>query len=84
MLESPTDSQEPEYDPRCIIKDPSFKELQHDINKIGYDLKYMAQTSDPNPFVINHKQSGLKQENKMLQSLTYMQQKAGMDPELSA
>ena len=38
-----------------LKQDPSFKSLQHDINKIGYSLKEMAATRPKNEFTVNHR-----------------------------
>jgi uncharacterized membrane protein len=38
-----------------VEQDPSFRELQHDINKIGYDLKYMSAHRAQNEFNVNHR-----------------------------
>lgn len=63
---SPRDSFDP---PKPVTandleSDPSFKELQHDINKIGYEMKHMAANKHQNEFAVNHK----KQVNKSDQS----------------
>ena len=70
-----------------IEKDPSFKELQNDINKIGFQMKEMGSKRQPNEFVVNHRreqcEQGSETRNEKLQQIVYLQQKAGINADSS-